>query len=154
MNKIRYITFVAALGSVIALAACGGGSYGSSPQPTAKGDQSPAVTVSDNPVGKILAGDAGRTVYAFTDDANGTSTCVDGCAAVWPPVIVDGSVDLGALPDSASFSVVNRPDGSKQLKAGKWPLYYFAGDAAAGDVNGQGSGGKWFVLGPDATLIK
>ncbi len=27
-----------------------------------------------------------------------------------------------------------------------WPLYYFAEDAAAGDVNGQGVGDKWYVI--------
>ena len=41
-----------------------------------------------------------------------------------------------------------------QLKAGKWPLYRFAGDEAPGDVNGQGSGDVWFVLDPQAKLIK
>ena len=29
------------------------------------------------------------------------------------------------------------------------PLYYFAKDAKAGDTNGQGVGGKWFVASPD-----
>ena len=42
----------------------------------------------------------------------------------------------------------------KQLKMGKWPLYAFSGDAAQGDVNGQGSGGSWFVVAPDGKLIK
>ena len=41
-----------------------------------------------------------------------------------------------------------------QLKMGKWPLYTFSGDAAPGDVNGQGSGGSWFVVGQDGKLIK
>ena len=27
------------------------------------------------------------------------------------------------------------------------PLYYFAGDKAAGDTNGQGVAGKWYVVG-------
>jgi predicted lipoprotein with Yx(FWY)xxD motif len=69
-------------------------------------------------------------------------------------VIVDDSLDLSTLPSTASFSIVDRPDGTKQLKAGKWPLYYFSGDTAAGETNGQGSGGVWFVVAPNATLIK
>ena len=95
----------------------------------------------------------GMTLYAFTKDADGTPTCNDKCAEAWPPVIVD-SAELPAGLDANIFSVVDRADGSHQLKAGKWPLYHFAGDAAPGDVNGQGSGGVWFVLDPAAKLIK
>ncbi len=34
------------------------------------------------------------------------------------------------------------------------PLYSFAGDKAAGDVAGQGLGGKWYVLKADGTVVK
>jgi predicted lipoprotein with Yx(FWY)xxD motif len=121
--------------------------------PTAEG-ATPMLGVADNELGQLLADASGRTLYGFTKDADGSPTCVDGCATAWPPVVVDGSLDLSALPASASFSLVDRPNGTKQLKAGKWPLYYFSGDTAAGEANGQGSGGIWFVLAPDATLIK
>ncbi len=125
--------------------------------PAVEATQAPAaalVTVADNPLGQLLTDGDGRTLYGFTKDIDGTSTCVEGCATAWPPVIVDDSFDLTTLPASASFTVTDRPDGSKQLKAGKWPLYRFSGDEAAGETNGQGSGGNWFVVGPDAKLIK
>ena len=112
------------------------------------------VTVVDSALGHILVGPDGLTLYGFTKDADGVPTCVDGCAGAWPPVIVDPSLDLTTLPTTAEFSIVVRPDGTSQLKAGKWPLYTFSGDAAAGDVNGQGSGGSWFVVAPDAKLVK
>ena len=54
----------------------------------------------------------------------------------------------------ALFSKATRTDGTSQLKVGKWPVYLYAGDGASGDVNGQGSGGTWFVISPDGTLIK
>jgi predicted lipoprotein with Yx(FWY)xxD motif len=117
-------------------------------------EAAPLLGVADNELGQLLADANGRTLYGFTKDADGNPTCVDGCANAWPPVVVDDSLDLSTLPDSAEFSIVDRPDGSKQLKAGKWPLYYFSGDTAPGEVNGQGSGGIWFVVAPDATLIK
>lgn len=112
------------------------------------------VTVVDSGLGQILAGPDGNTVYGFTKDADGVPTCAGGCATAWPPVIVDASIDLSSAPAELNLSIVDRPDGTKQLKAGKWPLYYFSGDAAAGETNGQGSGGNWFVLGPDTKLIK
>jgi predicted lipoprotein with Yx(FWY)xxD motif len=117
-------------------------------------EAAPFLGVADTALGQLLADANGRTLYGLTKDADGSPTCVDGCATAWPPVVVDGSLDLSTLPNSASFSVVDRPDGTQQLKAGKWPLYYFSGDSAAGEANGQGSGGVWFVVAPDATLIK
>ena len=56
--------------------------------------------------------------------------------------------------DAALFSKVTRKDGTSQLKVGKWPVYLYAGDGAPGDVNGEGSGGTWFVISPDGSLIK
>jgi len=44
-------------------------------------------------------------------------------------------------------------DGEPQLTLNGWPLYYFAGDAAPGDTNGQGVGGVWWVLTPAGELI-
>jgi predicted lipoprotein with Yx(FWY)xxD motif len=105
------------------------------------------------PLGTIVVDAGGRTLYGFTKDANGTSTCNDACAQAWPPVTVSGDLAVEGL-DQSLFSTIDRADGSKQLKMGKWPLYRFSGDAAPGDTNGQSSGGSWFVIGADGKLIK
>ncbi len=104
--------------------------------------------------GQILVGDGGRTLYAFTKDVDGQTTCVDACAAAWPAVVVTDGFTPPAGVDPALVSTVDRPDGSKQLKVGAWPLYYYAGDGAQGETNGQGVGGVWFVVKADGTLIK
>jgi predicted lipoprotein with Yx(FWY)xxD motif len=115
----------------------------------------PVVATASNPLGTILVDQAGLTLYAFVPDGDaGKPSCLDACAQAWPPLIVTDAPELGDLAASGVFSVVPRPDGTLQLQAGKWPLYHFAGDAAPGDANGQGSGGKWFVVGPDGKLIK
>jgi predicted lipoprotein with Yx(FWY)xxD motif len=119
----------------------------------AKPASAPVAKVSSSPLGQILVDPAGRTMYAFTKDADGKPTCNDACAKAWPPVIVNGPIAVEGA-DGKLFTTVARADGSSQLKAGKWPLYYFAGDAAPGDTNGQGSGNSWFVVGADAKLIK
>jgi predicted lipoprotein with Yx(FWY)xxD motif len=93
------------------------------------------------------------TLYGFTKDTDGAPTCQGDCANAWPPLLVDGA-ELPDGLDPAVFSVVERPDGTSQLVAGAWPLYRFAGDAAPGDTNGQGSGGVWFVVDPVGGLIK
>lgn len=104
--------------------------------------------------GSILVGDGGRTLYAFTKDADGRSTCFDACANAWPALTVTAGFTPPAGVDPAAVSTVDRPDGSKQLKIGTWPLYYYSGDGAPGETNGQGVGGVWFVVKADGTLIK
>ena len=60
----------------------------------------------------------------------------------------------GAGLEQTKVTVVDRTDGGKQVKYGEYPLYYFANDAAAGDVNGQGLNDKWYVVGADGEPIK
>lgn len=158
-----------AVGTVVALAACGGSdgdAEPASPEPTeapapdtapdtaadTAGDAPAIVTTGTTDVGDVLTNSGGRSLYGFTPDVDGTPTCNDGCAEAWPPVSVD-SAQLPAGLDPAIFSVVQRDDGSNQLAAGGWPLYLFASDIVAGDINGQEAGGTWFLVAPDGTLI-
>jgi predicted lipoprotein with Yx(FWY)xxD motif len=102
--------------------------------------------------GPILVDAECRSLYMFANDAEGEPTCTDDCATNWPPLFVDGDA-VPALADEldpALFSVVEHAEGP-MLKVGDWPLYYFAGDAAPGDINGQGVGGVWWLISPDGT---
>jgi predicted lipoprotein with Yx(FWY)xxD motif len=112
-----------------------------------------ALKLADSPLGKIMVDADGHTLYAFTMDANGTPTCADACAKAWPAAKVTGT-PASDPAITAAITTIDAPGGGTMLKAGKWPLYRFAGDAAAGDTNGQGSGGVWFVVGADGKLIK
>jgi predicted lipoprotein with Yx(FWY)xxD motif len=114
----------------------------------------PVVKVADGPLGKMLVGPEGLTLYGFTNDADGSSSCYDRCAAAWPPVLVENGWDVGPGLDAGVFATTTRKDGTQQLVAGKWPLYYYSGDAAPGDVAGQGSGNVWFAVDPAGALIK
>jgi predicted lipoprotein with Yx(FWY)xxD motif len=104
--------------------------------------------------GQILVDGAGRTLYAFTNDTAGDSVCYDQCATNWPPLVVTGEISVGSGLDDADFTMTTRTDGSKQVKSHQWPLYYFGGDAAAGDMNGQGLSSVWYVVSPSGELIK
>ena len=130
----------------------GGGGYSTG----TSNPQSAATTVqtAQSKLGRILVDAQGRTLYTFTNDKNGSSTCDGACADAWPPVAGNGATMPGQGLDAALFSKVTRNDGTSQLKVGKWPVYLYAGDGAPGDVNGQGSGGTWFVISPDGSLIK
>lgn len=105
-------------------------------------------------LGTVLAGANGMTLYGFTNDVKGQSECFGTCAEAWPPVLVGPDWTVGPELDSGVFSSVDRGDGTTQLVAGKWPLYYYSGDTSPGDVNGQASGNVWFVVGTDALLVR
>ena len=112
------------------------------------------VMVADSDLGQILVDGEGRTLYMFKPDTAGESTCYDDCEANWPPLVVTGDITVGEGLDAATFTTVARTDGSTQVKAGAWPLYYFKNDAAAGDVNGQGQGDVWYVVSPTGEPIE
>jgi len=47
------------------------------------------------------------------------------------------------------LGTTTRTDGSVQVTYNGHPLYYYAGDSAAGDVNGEGKLSLWYVITPD-----
>jgi len=103
-----------------------------------------AVAVQANPTqisNGVMASKDGKTLYTFDKDAAGKSNCNGGCAAAWPPfVVADASLATGG------FTVVKRDDGSSQWAFQGKPLYFYAGDPKAGDVNGDKQGGVWHVI--------
>jgi predicted lipoprotein with Yx(FWY)xxD motif len=158
--------------AAIGLAACGGSrtyttpgataapvpsstsvSAASSTTPPSASRDPASIALEETPLGKILVDAEGRTLYAFTNDIDGASTCTGGCAQAWPAAIVAGASSTGP-GITAPVSLIDAPTAGKMLKAGKWPLYRFVGDTAVGDTNGQGSGGTWFVVKADGTLVK
>lgn len=158
--RLRTIAALAAL-TTLMFTACGGKdepqTAAAPPAPAGAGaadGDSVAVRSASSPLGDILVGEDGMTLYGFTNDIDGVSTCTGTCADAWPPVLVSADWTVGPGLDSGIFSTVRRDDGSEQLVAGKWPLYYYSGDSAAGDLLGQGSGEVWYVVGTDAVLIK
>lgn len=114
----------------------------------------PVVQTAETALGTILVDADCRALYGFTADVDGESTCVEGCATAWPPLLVAGEEvpEVAEGLDASLFSVVEHPLGP-MLRVGDWPLYYFASDVAPGDLNGQGVNDVWFVVAPDGTLI-
>lgn len=112
-------------------------------------DTKTTVMVSETPeLGKFLTDSEGRTLYLFTKDTEkGVSTCGGDCAKNWPPYTATEPL---TLPDGVdgTLSLVDTPDGVKTLAYNDIPLYYFAGDTAAGQTNGQGVGEVWYVVAP------
>ncbi len=94
--------------------------------------------------GQTVITDAkGMTLYTFDKDTAGqAATCVDKCAAAWPPAYASA----GAAA-SGDFTVVARKDGSSVWAYKGLPLYTFAKDKAPGDATGDGVGSVWHTAG-------
>jgi predicted lipoprotein with Yx(FWY)xxD motif len=111
------------------------------------GGETPGVTVASSSIGQILVDPNGLTLYVFTQDTDGESTCYDACASSWPHVPADTPIGSGV--DPALFGSTTRTDGTEQLTIDGQPLYFFAGDQEPGDLLGQGLNDVWFAVGGD-----
>jgi predicted lipoprotein with Yx(FWY)xxD motif len=112
------------------------------------------INVATDPtLGKILVGNNGMTLYAFTSDGPNQSNCTAACLKAWPPLTTLGSPTLGTGVDQTLVGTATLADGSKIVTYNKMPLYYFAKDTKAGDVGGQKVAGTWFVVSPDGKMV-
>ena len=119
---------------------------------TAAEEMVEGVRGAETDLGTILVDAEGFTLYVFTNDTGGASTCNEGCIDNWPAVPAD--TPIGSDLDASLFGTTTRDDGSEQLNVNGQPLYRYTPDAAPGDINGQGVGGVWFVIGTDGNLIE
>ncbi|MEU3462959.1 SCO0930 family lipoprotein [Streptomyces sp. NPDC006733] len=107
-----------------------------------------ALVIVDNAdLGKIFQDAFSRTLYRFDKDSAWPMKigCLDACLKTWTPAKpVDAKKLRGISPKL--IGTVTRPDGTKQLSINCWPVYTFAGDKKAGDINGQGKQGLWFAV--------
>ncbi|WP_299290628.1 hypothetical protein [uncultured Mucilaginibacter sp.] len=102
--------------------------------------------------GNVLTDNNGKTLYFFAMDVSGTSACNDGCALTWLPFYKDAPT-IGTGLTATDFATITRADGSKQNTYKGWPIYYYTGDAKAGDVTGDGLEKLWFVAKADYTVM-
>jgi predicted lipoprotein with Yx(FWY)xxD motif len=110
------------------------------------------VVLGESEFGAILTDGDGNTLYIFDPDAQGESVCYDQCEAAWPPLVADAAAGDGV--DASLLGTAQRTDGSVQVTYNGWPLYYFANDAASGDINGQGVNDVWWVADAEGNAVK
>lgn len=117
---------------------------------TAEGD----VAVASTDLGEVLVDADGMTLYLFTPDSDGVSTCYDDCAAAWPPLTVEDEPAAGDGVDAGLLGTTEREDGSLQVTYNDWPLYLWQGDQEPGDVTGQNVNDVWFVVSPTGEAVQ
>jgi predicted lipoprotein with Yx(FWY)xxD motif len=175
MKILRFALFaVAALALGVAAAGCGGSSSSSSPPaggtnasngPSGgygygggggSGSGASAVTIkaTSSPLGTILVDQDGKTLYLFEADSQNKSNCSGGCLSLWPPVDADGKATAGS---GVTAGMIGTAAGSSQVTYAGHPLYWFSGDTAAGDTNGEGLtdfGGAWYAVSPAGKAVE
>lgn len=144
-------------------ASAAGGTTTTAPTTTTTASAAPGSTASGSTLvlktakgsaGIWLTDSAGRTLYLYTHDKGTTSECYGACAKAWPPLTTTGPVTIsGKYTVQRDLGVTTRTDGTKQVTYGGHPLYYYKGDTAPGQTNGQGVGGVWFLIGPIANVM-
>jgi predicted lipoprotein with Yx(FWY)xxD motif len=152
--RIRPMIAAAAIATILiaGVGACGNAENGAETPPQATA--AATVKVSNSALGPILTDQKGRTLYAFTNDKGGASSCADECIATWPALTIPKTATPGAGITAGLLGKTQRAQGATQATYNAWPLYYYVGDAAAGDVNGQNADGAWFVVAATGKLIK
>lgn len=138
----------------------GGGGYGSGGSSTKPASTEPsgndstaalvsATTVSD--LGRVLVDSQGMTLYDFHKDKGGKPACYGACAAVWPPLLTEGSPAAGDGAMASMLGTTKRKDGTLQVTYAGWPLYTYAEDSKPGDAKGNdidSFGAEWYALLP------
>ena len=181
-RTIAVPTIVLALGSAVALAACGStasstiasarptppassstelaaattGRSSTGPRATAASN-APSVRTGSSRYGRVLFDGVGRVLYTFARDRGKASTCYGGCAAAWPPFTVNPAPKAGAGVSSRLVGTTRRRDGSLQVTYAGHPLYYFTGDRKPGQItcqNVSSFGGLWLVINPNGRPVR
>lgn len=135
-GRIRGLLAGTAVGALLAVA-LGPAAFGA-----ANMVETAAVTIKGTST-KVLTDAKGMTLYYVSSDTPSSSSCTGGCAQIWPPLL-STSAPTSADPLPGKLTVVKTANGSQVAYSGHL-LYRYSGDTAAGQANGQGVAGKWWV---------
>ncbi len=134
--------FLQSLGVLLVLSAAACGVDAGIPNPSSDSGAPVPIGTTKTPLGTILVGTNGMSLYTRAGDSATLSTCTGSCATTWPPLTVPkGQQAVGAPGVNGTFGILARPDGSLQATYDDHPLYYAQGDVRAGDVTGNGVDG-------------
>jgi predicted lipoprotein with Yx(FWY)xxD motif len=108
--------------------------------------------------GMILVSSNGRTLYRYTVDSKGVNRCSSNatCNKFWPALLIKAGVKptVGTGAEAGLLGTIKAAHDMRQVTYAGFPLYFFAGDKAAGQIKGQGFDSKWYVVNTRGALVK
>jgi len=114
--------------------------------------------VNSKSFGMILVGANGKTLYRYTLDSKGVNRCtsVAACAKYWPQLLVKATAKptVGTGASAGLLGKIKAAHGMRQVTYAGFPLYFFAGDSAAGQTKGQGFQKEWYVVNTKGAFVK
>jgi predicted lipoprotein with Yx(FWY)xxD motif len=112
----------------------------------------------------FLADSMGNTLYYFSNDFDGKSSCTGGCLNIWPIYYAGDNLSAAKLPagiDIADFGTITTAAGAKQTTYKTWPLYYYAPlvdgvnkREGPNETGGDGFNNIWFVAKSDYSIMQ
>jgi predicted lipoprotein with Yx(FWY)xxD motif len=130
-------------------------------QKSSKGPTYEVKLASSGSLGIHLVDKNGNSLYIFADDYNGRTSCVSGCASLWP-YFYDANLTQATIDPALSISDFDtiHVNGVPQTRYKSWPLYYYAPAVnhmnvreSPGQTGGEGIAGIWFVAKSDYTVM-
>lgn len=125
------------------------------PSPTASPKPTPSQTqvqgtvvlkLGSSILGQELTANNGMTLYYSAADSSNVSNCTGSCASSWPPYTVAAGTRVAAATGlTGKVGTINRADGTSQVTYNNKPLYFWTGDAKAGDTTGNMVNGFYVV---------
>jgi predicted lipoprotein with Yx(FWY)xxD motif len=136
---MRIAIALIAVGSALALAACGDDSSDGDGATAAMGSGGETVSVDSlGDAGEVLVDADGAALYTPDQEANGKIQCASSdCTAIWKPVTVSGGTPSGSSDVEGELGTLKRPDGDTQATFDGMPLYSFT-EEGPGEVTGDG----------------
>lgn len=157
----RFCLAIMGLVMMLLVTACGGTTTtgsGSTPTAAPAPTTAPAADIKTSTAtvgGKsvtILTDAKGMTLYYFTPDTTAKTACTSStCTTNWPAALFTGTGQPTAAAQLPGTLATLQVASGNQITYNGHLLYTFIGDKAAGDANGQGKGGVWFVATTDLT---
>jgi len=123
--------------------------------PTAHRSRAATVQLRHTALGSILVSSSGRTLYEFSRDRAGRSSCagISGCSALWPSLKASGRPTAGPGIRASLLSSI----GGGQVAYAGHPLYTYSGDTGPGQTSYVGVkqfGGTWYAINASGGTVK
>jgi predicted lipoprotein with Yx(FWY)xxD motif len=123
--------------------------------PAAHSSRAATVQLRHTSLGSIIVNSSGRTLYEFTRDHSGKSSCagMSGCSEVWPSLMASGRPTAGAGIKASLLSTTS----GKQVTYAGHPLYTYSGDSGPGKTSYVGVkqfGGTWYAINASGGTVK